>query len=213
MEIRLSKLQKTKIKAHQDVYEIMRMVLMRQQKIDRNREHLWVIGLAADHTIGLVELVSMGSATRTIAEPMEIFSLALQKRSVKIILVHNHPSGSLKPSPADKDMTDRMIQVGRIVHVPVFDHYIISEQGYFSFKEDGLLDDLEKSLKYVPEYEQVAREVEMSREAWRRSGKREQAREMARTMKADGYGIEEIMKLTGLSKAAIQRLKPTLRRI
>jgi DNA repair protein RadC len=207
MEIRLSKLQKTKIKAHEDVYEIMRMVLMREQKIDRNREHLWVIGLAADNTILLVELVSMGSVTRTIAEPMEIFSLALQKRCVKIILVHNHPSGLLKPSAADKDMTDRMIQVGRIVHVPVLDHYIISEQGYFSFLEDGLMDDLAKSLKYVPEYEQVEREVEVSRVAWKRSGAKDKSREMARAMKASGYPVAEIMRLTGLSKAAVQRLK------
>ena len=203
----MSKLKKTKIVAHQDVYEIMRMVLMREQKIDRNREHLWVIGLAADNTILLVELVSMGSVTRTIAEPMEIFSLALQKRSVKLMLVHNHPSGLLKPSAADKDMTDRMIQVGRIVHVPVLDHYIISEHGYFSFKEDGLMDELAKSEKYVPEYELVAREVEVNREAWRRSGKVEQARQIARQMKANGYRVEEIMKLTGLSKAAVQRLK------
>ncbi|MCK7560215.1 JAB domain-containing protein [Chitinophaga sedimenti] len=164
MEIRLSKLHKTKIEVHADVYEIMRMVLQREQKIDRNREHLWVIGLAADNTILLVELVSMGSVTRTIAEPMEIFSLALQKRCVKIILVHNHPSGSLKPSVADKDTTDRMIQVGRIVDVPVLDHCIISDQGYFSFAEDGLMDDLSKSLKYVAPYELMARGRQLGKE-------------------------------------------------
>lgn len=207
MEIRLSKLKKTKIEAREDVYEIMRMLLLREQKIDRNREHLWVIGLAADHTILLVELVSLGSVKRTIAEPMEIFSLALQKRCVKIILVHNHPSGVLKPSVADKDTTDQMIQVGRIVQVPVMDHYIISERGYFSFREDGLMDELERSLKYVPEYERAAREEDINREAWKRFGKREQAREMARAMKSKGYTIEEIMQLTGLSKAAVQRLK------
>ncbi len=203
MEIRLSKLKKTRIEARQDVHEIMRLLLKREQKIDRNREHLWVLGLAADNTILLIELVSMGSVTRTIAEPMEIYSLALQKRSVKIILVHNHPSGLLKPSAADKEMTDRMIQCGRLLKVPVLDHYIISDKGYYSFAEDGLLAELEQSTKYMLEYEVKALGVKEGKQ----TGEKNKAREIARHMKSLGYGVPEIMKLTGLEKAAIQRLK------
>lgn len=203
----MSKLKKTKIEARQDVHEIMRLLLRREQKIDRNREHLWVLGLAADHTLLLIELVSMGSVSRTIAEPMEIYSLALQKRSVKIILVHNHPSGLLKPSAADKDMTDRMIQCGRLLHVPVEDHIIISEKGYYSFAEDGLLAELERSEKYVPEYELEARAREKGKEIGVKAGALGREREIARQMKAKGYTVKEIMELTGLGKAAIQRLK------
>ena len=66
----------------------------------------------------------------TIAEPMEVFSFALQKQAVKVILVHNHPSGDLTPSEADKDLSDRLIQVGIIVNVPIVDHFIISERSY-----------------------------------------------------------------------------------
>ncbi|WP_164714024.1 JAB domain-containing protein [Chitinophaga rhizosphaerae] len=199
----MSKLKKTRIEARQDVHEIMRLLLKREQKIDRNREHLWVLGLAADNTILLIELVSMGSVTRTIAEPMEIYSLALQKRSVKIILVHNHPSGLLKPSAADKEMTDRMIQCGRLLKVPVLDHYIISDKGYYSFAEDGLLAELEQSTKYMLEYEVKALGVKEGKQ----TGEKNKAREIARHMKSLGYGVPEIMKLTGLEKAAIQRLK------
>lgn len=207
MEIRLSKLKKTKIEARQDVHEIMRMLLKREQKIDRNREHLWVLGLAADNTILLIELVSMGSVTRTIAEPMEIYSLALQKRSVKIILVHNHPSGLLKPSAADREMTDRMIQCGRLLKVPVLDHYIISDKGYYSFAEDGLLAELEQSTKYMLEYELKAIALKQGKQIGHKTGVRDREREMARLMKAKGYTMKEIMELTGLSKAAILRLK------
>ncbi len=207
MEIRLSKVKKTKIDARQDVYEIMRTVLLREQKVDRNREHLWVLGLAADNTILLIELVSKGSFTRTIAEPMEIYSLALQKRSVKIILVHNHPSGLLKPSLADKDMTDRMLQCGRLLKVPVLDHFIISEKGYFSFAEDGLLAELELSTKYMLEYEVKAMGVKEGKQIGHKTGLNDKAREMARLMKVKGYAIKEIMDLTGLSKGIIQRLK------
>lgn len=95
----------------------------------------------------------------------------------------------------------------RIVQVPVMDSFIISEQGYFSFREDGPMNELERSLKYVPEYERAVREEAINRESWKRLGERNKAREMARVMKSKGYMIEEIRQLTGLSKAAVQRLK------
>ena len=61
---------------------------------------------------------------------MDVFSFALQKRAVKIVLVHNHPSGELKPSAADLDITDRLIQVGVIVSKKVCDHLIIAKRSY-----------------------------------------------------------------------------------
>lgn len=73
----------------------------------------------------------------------------MQKRAVRVIIVHNHPSGELKPSEMDKDITDRLIQCGLILHVPVLDHLIISEKAWYSFADDGLLAELEASTKYV----------------------------------------------------------------
>lgn len=61
---------------------------------------------------------------------MEVFSFALQKRAVKIILCHNHPSGELNPSDADKDVTDRLIQVGIILNCHVADHLIITPKTF-----------------------------------------------------------------------------------
>jgi len=83
---------------------------------------------------------------------MEVLSVPLQKRAVKIILVHNHPSQELIPSAADKDITDRLIQCGLIMQVPVLDHMIITEKNYYSFEVSGLLKELEKSTKYVPSF-------------------------------------------------------------
>jgi DNA repair protein RadC len=73
----------------------MQQILLREDKIDQNREHFWVIGLANNNRILFIELVSLGTVNRTLVEPMEVYSLALQKRAVKIILCHNHPSGIL----------------------------------------------------------------------------------------------------------------------
>jgi DNA repair protein RadC len=56
-----------------------------------------------------------------------------------IILVHNHPSGNLKPSEQDKRLTERMVKIGRELDLPVLDHVIFTDHGYFSFADDGIL--------------------------------------------------------------------------
>ena len=152
MNIELTEAEKIKILNSDDIYGIMQKILLRENKIDQNREHFWVIGLANNNRILFIELISKGTINQTLVKPMEVFSFALQKRAVKIVLSHNHPSGELKPSEDDKDITDRLIQVGIIVDTKVIDHLIISDKSYLSFKDIGLLDELEKSTKYVPPY-------------------------------------------------------------
>jgi len=77
------------------------------------------------------------------------------KNASRVIAVHNHPSGMLAPSEEDIDLTDRLIQVGKILDIVVADHLIISTTTYTSFRGNGLMDELEKSLKYVPTYQVV----------------------------------------------------------
>jgi len=138
---------------------------------------------------------------------MEVFSIPLQKRAVNLILVHNHPSGTLKPSEADKDITDHLIQVGNIMNVPVLDHLIITESSYYSFANSGLLEELSKSIKYVPAFEIKRRYEKQAEEKGIEKGQKEKAKEMARMMKKNGEPIEKIMKYTGVSKAVISKLK------
>ena len=207
MNIRLTEKTKIKIQDADDIYSVMQRILLREQKVDRGREHLWTISLDNSNKIVNIELVSMGSFKATIIEPMEVFSIPLQKRAVQLILVHNHPSGTLKPSEADKDVTDHMIQVGRIMKVPVLDHLIITETSYYSFMATGLLKELEASTKYVPAYELKRRYKKDAQEKGEEVGEKRKAKEMAKTMKKKGYSTEEIMELTGLTKASITRLK------
>jgi DNA repair protein RadC len=192
MNIKLTKEQKIKaVNTPQSVYSIMQRILLRENKIDRNREHFWTISLDTANKILNIELVSMGTVNAVLVEPMEVFSVPLQKRAVNIILVHNHPSGEVKPSEADKEITDRLIQVGRIINIQVIEHLIITEKSYYSFADSGLLKRLELSLKYVPAYEI----------------KEQSKKEMARVMKRNGEPIEKIIEYTGLTKAIITKLK------
>lgn len=203
MDIKLTEAQKIKILNSDDIYGIMQRILLREDKIDQNREHFWVIGLENNNRILFIELISLGTVNRALAEPMEVFSLALQKRAVKIILCHNHPTGELAPTEADKDITDRLIQVGIIVNTHVLDHLIISTKSYLSFKDTGLMDELLESTQYVPSY---VLEKRFKKEA-AEIAKRKREIEIARQMKGKGMDVDTISEITGLTVEEVQKLR------
>jgi DNA repair protein RadC len=203
MDIKLTDEQRIRVLNSKDIYNIMQQILLREDKIDQDREHFWVIGLDTKNRILFIELVSLGSINRTLAEPMEVFSLALQKRAVKIVLCHNHPSGDLTPSAADKDITDRLIQVGIIVDVQVIDHMIISTKAHLSFAEIGLLAELEKSTKYVPRYVLVER---IQREATA-IAKQRNTIEIAKKLKRKDIDNQTIADATGLTLEEVDALR------
>lgn len=163
MNVKLTDKDKISVTNPDELYEIMRQILFRDNKIDREKEHFWMIGLNMANTIVYIELVSMGSVKASQAEPMNVYRVAVLKGVTSVIAVHNHPSGNLTPSEADKDTTDRLIQVGKILDIKFLDHFIISGEKYMSFLDIGLMAQLEKSLKYVVPYkiEEIIRKQEM----------------------------------------------------
>ena len=206
MNIQLSDEEKIKVLNGDDLYGIMQKILLRADRIDQDREHFWIVGLANNNRILFIELIGLGSVNATIAEPMDVFSFGLQKRAVKVILVHNHPSGELTPSEADKDTTDNLIQAGRIVNCQVADHLIITKRSYFSFRESGLLETLQESLKYVPAYEVKQRMLEQAKEFADRSVILAKS-EIVLAMLVKGMSVEDIAELTKVSVEEIERLK------
>ena len=153
MNVRLTDKQKIKVSGSRSIYEIMQRILLSESKVDQEKEHLWLISLATNNLILNIELVSLGSVNATIARPMNVFRVAVMKGAVKAILCHNHPSGNVMPSEEDKDMTDRLYQVGRILNIEVIDHLIISTKSYLSFADTGLLAKIAESKEWVPAYE------------------------------------------------------------
>lgn len=201
MTIHIPEADKVQVVNSQGVFKIMHDVLLREEDIDRGREHFWIISLAHDNQILNIELISLGSMSNTIVEPTEVFSFALQKRAAKIILVHNHPSGILTPSEEDLDLTDRLLQVGKIVKCPVIDHLIITVESYISFADDKILAKLEKSTKYAVDFEGVNI----------KRGEISKAEVVARKMIKKGkYDLEEIKELTGLNIKQVEKLKNEL---
>ena len=85
------------------------------------------------------EIMSEGGITGTVADPRIILRKALEENAVSIILCHNHPSGNLKPSRADEDLTIKIKEAARYLDIKVMDHVIVSEEGYFSFADEGMI--------------------------------------------------------------------------
>jgi DNA repair protein RadC len=203
MQVKLTETEKIRILNSEDIYSVMQKILMRENKIERNKEHFWIIGLAQNSRILYIELISVGTINQTLVEPMEVFSIALQKRTVKIILIHNHPSGGIKPSEEDKDITDRLIQVGNIINIEVIDHLIITEKTYNSFSDSGLLRELERSTKYVPPYMLQERIKKEAKEI----GKQEEKIKFAQTLKNKDFPNHLIVDLTGITEKEAKKLK------
>ena len=198
MEVRLTEAQKITILNAHDVYSVMQQILLRQNKIRRAQEHFWVVGLKADNTILFVELIGIGAQNRVNVSPPDVFRMGIYKLAVRLILVHNHPSGNLKPSQGDKDITDRLLKVGKMINIEVLDHLIITESGFTSFKDKGIMETLRRSGLYEIVDRESDQVKEMKLRYERKNAEKEKAMDIARKMKADGLDNNTIKKYTGL---------------
>lgn len=198
MNVRLTEEQKKRVLNAYDVYSVMQQILLRQNKIRRAQEHFWVVGLKADNTILFVELISIGAQNYAHVNPPDVFRMGIYKLAVRMILVHNHPSGNLNISASDRDITDRLLKVGKLINIDVIDHLIITESGFTSFKDKGIMDELRKSGLYEIQDRESDQMKEMQLRYERKNAEKAKAMEVARKMKADGIDIDTIKKYTGL---------------
>jgi DNA repair protein RadC len=106
---------------------------------DHRHEIFAVMYLNRANKVNHIEKISEGGMTGTVADPRIILRKALEEDAVSIILCHNHPSGSLKPSRADEELTLKIKEAARYFDIKVLDHLIVSEDGYFSFADEGIL--------------------------------------------------------------------------
>jgi len=105
----------------------------------RQLECFVVVYLNRANNIIQQELISEGGITGTVADPRIILKKALDHHAVSIILCHNHPSGNLKASKADEQLTNKIKSAAAFLDIQVMDHIIVSEEGYYSFADEGLI--------------------------------------------------------------------------
>lgn len=129
-----SSLERVSVASSRDIAQYLQTVLK-----DYRREVFAVMFLNRANKIRHFEIISEGGITGTVADPRVILKKALEEDAVSIILCHNHPSGSLKPSRADEELTAKIKEAAWYFDIRVVDHIIVSENGYYSFADEGML--------------------------------------------------------------------------
>lgn len=99
------------------------------------KEHLRGIYLNAHHRVIHDETISIGTVNANMVHPREVFKPALEYAAVAVILVHNHPSGDTEPSTADRDITQQLIEAGKLLGIDLLDHIIVTKYGFASCLE------------------------------------------------------------------------------
>ncbi|MEI7586131.1 DNA repair protein RadC [Runella sp.] len=125
---------RARISSSRDAYEQIQPYLL-----DLPHEEFWLLLLNRANEVIKPVQVSQGGVSGTVADPKIIFKFAIECLASAIILVHNHPSGNLKPSEADKELTRRLYNAGKLLEIPVLDHLIFTDGGYLSFADEGML--------------------------------------------------------------------------
>ena len=127
-------LDKMKITSSKSVFELMQPVIG-----ELPHEEFWIIYLNNSNKVIHKNQLSKGGITGTLVDTRLVLKTALEVGAVGLILTHNHPSGTLKPSQADKDVTSKLKIAAQSLDIKVLDHLIITEQSYFSFADQSIL--------------------------------------------------------------------------
>lgn len=106
---------------------------------DLHHEEFWLLLLNRANEVYARERLSAGGASGTVVDVKIVLKTALDARAAAIIAVHNHPSGNLQPSKSDLDLTQKLQQAGILLELPLLDHLIVSERGYYSFADEGVV--------------------------------------------------------------------------
>jgi DNA repair protein RadC len=129
-----SSLEKAVVRTSRDIAQYLQASLK-----DYSYEVFAVIFLNRANKINHFEIISRGGITGTVADPRIILKKALEEDATSLILCHNHPSGNLRPSRADEEITKKIKEAALYFDITIIDHIIVSEDGFYSFADDGIL--------------------------------------------------------------------------
>ena len=127
-------LEKKTFRKSEDIADFVRMNIK-----DYLHEVFGVIYLNQSNKVNHFEIISIGGITGTVVDNRIILKKALEESATSIVLFHNHPSGNLKPSKADEQVTQKIKEAAKYHDIAVIDHLIVSEEGYFSFSDEGIM--------------------------------------------------------------------------
>ena len=106
---------------------------------DKKQEHFVCISLNGAHEVIKKRIVTIGLVDRSQVHPREVYADVISDRAAAVIFAHNHPSGDLKPSDSDLKIHEQLTEAGKILGIRILDHLIVTQKGYYSFQEAGLM--------------------------------------------------------------------------
>lgn len=124
----------TKVTSSKIIFEIMQPIIG-----ELPHEEFWVIYMNNSNKVIYKSQLSKGGITGTLVDVRLVYKMALEMGATALILCHNHPSGTLVPSDADKQITKKVKTAGESLEIKVLDHLIVTERSYFSFADEGLM--------------------------------------------------------------------------
>ena len=127
-------LQRRQLNSSNSIYQVMHPLIA-----DLNHEEFWILLLNNNLRLMSKHRVSAGGVSATVVDARIILKKALMELATCIILVHNHPSGNLSPSRADLHLTQKLVAAAATMNMKIGDHVIISQRGYYSFADEGML--------------------------------------------------------------------------
>lgn len=122
-------------------------IALLQNITELKQEHFVCITLDDTHSVISKRTVFIGTLNSVSVHPREIFATALEDHAAAIIVAHNHPSNNITPSLGDKVATERLVEAGEMLGIPVYDHLIVTRDNFFSFRERGMIEKLNKPRK------------------------------------------------------------------
>ncbi|HPE33529.1 MAG TPA: DNA repair protein RadC [Bacteroidales bacterium] len=125
-------LERKSITSSHDAFEVLQMHVA-----DPNYEQFFVILLNRGNKVLKTVIISEGGVTGTVVDPKKIFKIAIENGATSLILGHNHPSGNTTPSSADINLTDKIVDAGKLLDINILDHIIIGADKYYSFADNG----------------------------------------------------------------------------
>lgn len=129
--------QRPQVSSSRDIYKLL-LGLWNPEKIEMLEEFKVLFLNRANKVLGVMDIAS-GGITGCVADPRIILAAAVKANAVNIVMAHNHPSGSIKPSRADEQLTQKIKEAARWMDITVLDHLIITDGEYYSFADEGLL--------------------------------------------------------------------------
>jgi len=131
-----------RIRCPMDIFNLIR------HYADRRQERFICLSLNGAHEVLASRLITIGLVNRTIIHPREVFADPILDRASAVVVAHNHPSGNIYPSEEDNEITYRLKAAADILGINFLDHLIFSENLYFSFRQDGLINDIKEKQQY-----------------------------------------------------------------